>query len=99
MPNAPLTIIAMTTAAPGQESKLRALQEILVAETLNEPGCQRYELYQSLENGRILVFVETWATEEHWRAHMNSSSIQQFQARGGPNLIQDFTLHRLAQVA
>jgi quinol monooxygenase YgiN len=41
----PLTIVAIATAAPGQEAALRAAQEQLVAETVKEPGCLRYELH------------------------------------------------------
>ena len=74
MSASPLTIVAIATAAPGQEDVLRAAQEELVAETVKEPGCLRYELHQSREDSRILVFVETWASEAQWRAHMQCSA-------------------------
>jgi quinol monooxygenase YgiN len=45
----PLTIVAIATAAPGQEATLRTAQEYLVPETIKEPGCLRYELHQSRE--------------------------------------------------
>jgi quinol monooxygenase YgiN len=95
----PLTIVALATAAPGRKKALRAAQEALVAETVAEPGCLRYELHQSLEDGRILVFVESWASEAAWRAHMQAPAIRRFQASGAGRLIQDFTLHRMALVA
>jgi quinol monooxygenase YgiN len=95
----PLSIFAITTAAPGKQDVLRAAQEQLVAETLKEPGCIRYELHQSLDDPRILVFVETWKGEEPWRAHMSGRAMQQFQASGAGELIQDFVLHRLAHIA
>ena len=95
----PLTIIAITVAAPGQEKKLRAAQERLVTETLKEPGCIRYELHQSLEDDRVLIFVESWASEPEWRTHMQGAAIQRFQASGAGNLIADFTLHQMKQVA
>ena len=95
----PLTIIAIATAVPGQEKALRAAQETLVAETVKEPGCIRYELHQSLEDGRVLIFVESWATEDLWRAHMRSPAMKRFQASGAGSLIQDFVLHRMALVA
>src|SRR5262252_3724977 len=97
--NQPLNILAITTAVKGAEDRLRAMQEILVAETVQEPGCLRYELNQSLDDGRILIFVESWASEEAWRAHMQGAAIKRFQTNGGPNLIADFQLHRLAPVA
>jgi quinol monooxygenase YgiN len=97
--SSPLTIIAIATAAPGQEKALRAAQEKLVAETVKEPGCLRYELHQSLENGRILIFVESWASEQAWMAHMQGSAIRRFRASGAGDLIEDFTLHRMTLVA
>ena len=74
------------------------LSKILVAETVREPGCLRYELNQSLDDGRILVFVESWASEDAWRDHMQGAAIRRFQMSGEPNLIADFQLHRLAPV-
>jgi quinol monooxygenase YgiN len=97
--SSPLSILAITTAAPGKQDALRAAQEELVAETLREPGCLRYELHQSLEDPRILVFVETWQSEESWHAHMNGYAMRRFQNSGAGELIQDFILHRLSPVA
>jgi quinol monooxygenase YgiN len=97
--SSPLTIVAITTAAPGKEDGLRAAQEKLVEETVKESGCLRYELHQSLEDKRILVFVESWATEERWRAHMQGAAIKGFQASGASDLIQDFSLFRMNLVA
>src|SRR5215470_17873539 len=74
-----LTLVAIATALPGREKMLRAAQEKLVAETVREPGCLRYELHQSLEDGQVLVFVETWASETQWRAHMQGEAIKRFQ--------------------
>ena len=95
----PLTIVAIATAASGQEAALRAAQEQLVAETVKESGCLRYELHQSREDSRVLVFVETWASEEQWRAHMEGAAIQRFHASGASKLIVDFSLVKMSLVA
>ena len=97
--NQPLSIVAITTAVVGREKELRAAQEKLVAETLTEPGCLRYELNQSLEDGRMLVFTEQWASEPEWRAHMEGRAIRRFAASGAPKFIADFKLFRLNTVA
>jgi quinol monooxygenase YgiN len=96
--SAPLTIIAISTAEHGQESALRAAQAQLVRDSLQEPGCLRYELHQSLDNGRILIFVESWASEEAWQAHLQGAAIARFQASGADDLIDDFALYRMALV-
>ena len=98
MTTSPLTIVAIATAAPGQEAALRAAQEQLVAETVKEPGCLRYELHQSRENSQVLVFVETWATEAQWRAHMEGAAIKRFHASGTSRLIVDFSLFQMSLV-
>ena len=95
----PLTIIAITKAAAGRQAELRAAQEKLVAETLREPGCLRYELSQSLDDGRVLIFTESWESEEAWRAHMEGAAMWRFQDAGAVKLIEEFTLHRMATVA
>lgn len=94
-----LTIIAITTAKPGKEALLRAAQEKLVAATLLEEGCLRYELHQSLDDERIRIFVESWESEAHWRAHMEGAAMQRFQASGVRDYFADFTLHRLTKIA
>jgi quinol monooxygenase YgiN len=97
--NQPLSIVAITTAVVGRERELRAAQEKLVAETLTEPGCLRYELNQSLEDARMLIFTEQWASEAEWRAHMEGSAMRRFAASGAPKFIADFKLFRLNTVA
>jgi quinol monooxygenase YgiN len=95
----PLTIVAITTAVAGQERPLRTAQEKLVRETLNESGCLRYELNQSLDDPRVLIFTEQWASEAEWRAHMEGAAMQRFSASGAPNLIADFKLFCMNLVA
>ncbi|WEX75557.1 antibiotic biosynthesis monooxygenase [Sinorhizobium numidicum] len=99
MPNSPLTIIAITTAKPGKEAALGAAQEKLVAETRIEDGCLRYELHQSLDDGRVRIFVESWESEARWRAHMEGAAMQRFQTSGVGDYFADFSLHRLVKVA
>jgi quinol monooxygenase YgiN len=95
----PLTIIAVTRAAPGKASALRAAQTALVSETLAEPGCLRYELQQSLDDAHVLILVEQWASESEWQAHMQGAAMQRFRASGAGALIRDFELHRMIRVA
>ena len=97
--SAPLTIVAITTAVEGQQNALRTAQQNLVRDTLAEPGCLRYELNQSLDNARVLVFTEQWASEAEWRAHMEGAAMRRFAASGAPDLIADFKLFRMSLVA
>jgi quinol monooxygenase YgiN len=95
----PLTIIAIATALPGREAELLVAQKQLVTDTVRERGCLRFELHQSLDNGRLLIFVESWQSEALWRAHMQGAALERWRATGAANLIADFALHRMALVA
>jgi quinol monooxygenase YgiN len=95
----PLTIIAIATAVPGREAELLVAQKQLVAETVRERGCLRFELNQSLDDARVLIFVESWESEALWRAHMQGAALKRWRATGAANLIADFTLHRMAPIA
>jgi len=95
----PLTILAITTAKPGMAAALRAAQEQLVAETLKEEGCVSYALHQSLDDEHVLIFVESWASEGLWRAHMDGAAMQRFRETGAGDYFTDFSLHRLKHVA
>lgn len=95
----PISIIAVAVAEEGQQAKLREAQERLVAETVMEPGCIRYELNQSLDDPRVLIFTEEWASESEWRAHMQGAAMQRFHATGAARLIENFTLFRARRVA
>jgi quinol monooxygenase YgiN len=70
-----------------------------VAETVREPGCLRYELHQSIEDGCVLIFMESWASAAKWKAHMQGVAIKRFHASGASNFIQDFSLFRMSLVS
>jgi len=95
----PLTLVAIATALPGQENMLRAAQEKLVAETVKEPGCLRYELHQSVGDGRVLVSSRRGRTKRYGARTLEGAAIKRFHAGGAGNLIQDFSLIRMNLVA
>jgi len=94
----PLTVVAITRAVAGKEQLLRSAQEKLVAETVKEPGCLRYELSQSLDDPRVLIFTEKWANEQAWRAHIQGAAIKRFNSSGASQLIEELSLFRMATV-
>jgi quinol monooxygenase YgiN len=97
--NSKLVVIAEVIAIDGHQFDLRAAQEKLVAETLKEQGCELYELNQSLDDSRILIFVERWTTEDDWKAHMTGEAVANFRASGAPRWIASQKLHRMTCVA
>lgn len=94
-----LTIIATVIAVSGKEDLLLSEQLKLVAATLTEEGCLRYELHHSIDNPETLIFVETWATEAHWEAHMQGKAIKAFEASGAAVYMEKLTIEKLKKVA
>ena len=97
--NTKLIVIAEIIAIDGHQYNLRAEQEKLVAETRKEKGCELYELNQSLDDSRILIFVERWSTEADWKAHMEGQAVTNFRASGAPKWVESQKLHRMTCVA
>lgn len=66
----------------------------LAAQTLNEPGCQRFELYeQSLEVGGFTL-VERWQDDSAISDHMGMPYTEHFIANT-KHLIERSEVHRL----
>lgn len=99
MSTSPLVVIAISRARAGEADALRAAQEQLVADTLREDGCLRYELHQSLDDPHVLIFVESWQSEALWRAHMDGAAIARFDASGARAHLADLVIHRMEKIA
>lgn len=96
--NEPLIVIARARAKPGTAAELIAAQTRLVHATRQAPGCIRYDLHASTTEPDLVLFVEAWASEAHWQAHMRGVAIQEFRRTGG-HLIGEFDLQTYRQVA
>jgi quinol monooxygenase YgiN len=95
----PYVVIAITKAFSGQVAKLHALEEELVAATLQEPGCLRYELNRSTNDETMLVMIEAWESEDDWRAHSEGPALQRFKAGGGSESIERLEIIHLRRLA
>jgi quinol monooxygenase YgiN len=95
----PYVVIAITKAFPGQIAKLHALEEELVAATLQELGCLRYELNRATDDETMLVIIEAWESEPHWRAHSEGPALKRFKAGGGSQSIERLEIIHLRRLA
>lgn len=48
------------------------------AETLKEPGCKNYEVYQSFEDSTLLFITETWTNKGEHLKHMQTSHLKAY---------------------
>jgi quinol monooxygenase YgiN len=64
-----IRIIVSMTAAAGKGDALMAAFRDLCPSVQQEPGCQQYEFYQSLEGADRFVLLERWDSEDNLRKH------------------------------
>jgi quinol monooxygenase YgiN len=50
----------------------------LIAETVKEEGCKRYELVRDISDANHLLILETWESRAHLDAHSQSTHFKTF---------------------
>jgi quinol monooxygenase YgiN len=90
-----IVCVAQFTAKPGKEDDLVKALHGLMAATHKEKGCSRYELNQSIDNPRVITFIEKWASKEDFDKHCNMPYIKEYFQKA-PQLVeaQSVTLHK-----
>ena len=68
-------VIARFVASKGKEDQLKTLLQSMLTPTRAEPGCERYELYESDSRGRFYL-SETWESQAALDQHISDSSLQ-----------------------
>ena len=76
----PLIVIAQLNAKPEFAAQFRTALELLIAATLQEPGCLRYQLHQSLESPHSWMLYEEWESEAALSAHQQQPHFLAFVA-------------------
>jgi len=64
-----LRLIVKITAAPGKGSELAKLYKPRCEEISKEPGCEQFEVFQSVVNGDNLVLLERWTDQAALDVH------------------------------
>lgn len=93
-----LIVIAQARAKSGSTEDLAAAQRKLVEATRLAPGCIQYDLHGSTDEPDVVLFVETWESQEAWSRHMRSQAIEAFRRTAG-HLIGHFNLQTYRKLA
>ena len=64
-----IRLIVMINAAPGKGSELAPLYKARCAERMKEPGCEQFEVFQSVVNPDKLTILERWIDKAALEAH------------------------------
>src|SRR5687768_13627815 len=80
--NQRLEMTAIITARPGTGGELRQRLSQLVAETVKEPGCLEFRVFETIEQPDQFVLWEIFASQEALRAHLDTSYTKAYFASG-----------------
>ena len=64
-----IRLIVTINAAPGKGSELAPLYKARCAEIMKEPGCEQFEVFQSVVNPDKLTILERWIDKAALEAH------------------------------
>lgn len=81
MTDKPIIMTVLFQALPGKEAELRQALTDLLAPTRQEDGCLFYDLHVDSADPSKLLFHESWASDEHHKAHDRTPHIQALRAR------------------
>lgn len=93
-----LSIVAIITAAAGQEEFVKAEVLKLVPITRSEEGCLGYELHQDNTNPASFVFYENWTSAAALQAHLSNAHMQNF-VKVTEGALAEFKVIELTKIA
>ncbi len=63
-------LVVTITAAPGKGAELAQAMRERCKEVMQEPGCEQFEVFQSVVNPNKLALLERWADQAALEAHL-----------------------------
>jgi quinol monooxygenase YgiN len=93
-----IRLIVGINAAPGKGSELAKLYKARCAEISREPGCEQFEVFQSVVNPDKLAILERWteqaALDVHAKANTRRAPLPA-ELRVGITEREDYVYHRI----
>lgn len=90
-------LIVTITAAPGKGSELGKLYKARCEDIVKEPGCEQFEVFQSVVNPDHLVILERWndqaALDVHSKVNATRAPLPA-ELRVGTTQREDYTYNR-----
>ena len=69
-----IRLVVTITASPGKGPELAGAYKNRWAEVMREPGCEQFEVFQSVVNPDKLAILERWADQAALDAHAQLNS-------------------------
>ena len=92
-----IRLIVTITAAPGKGSELAQAYKARCAEVMKEPGCEQFEVFQSVVNSDKLTILERWTDKGALDAHARLQSTRpplRPELRTGNSEREDYAYNR-----
>ena len=90
-------LIVKITAAPGKGSELGKLYKARCEDIAKEPGCEQFEVFQSVVNSDNLVILERWTDQAALDVHSKVNTTRAplpAELRVGTTEREDYTYNR-----
>jgi quinol monooxygenase YgiN len=85
------------TAAPGKGAELAQAYKVRCAEAMTEPGCEQFEIFQSVAHPDRLALLERWSDQAALDVHAKLNSTRpplRPKLRAGSGEREDYEYHR-----
>jgi quinol monooxygenase YgiN len=69
-----IRLVVTITAAPGKGHELAQVYKARCAEAAKEPGCEQFEIFQSVANPDRLALLERWVDQAALDVHAKLNS-------------------------
>lgn len=79
-----IRLIVTITSAPGRSDELGAALKARCDEVVGEPGCEQFEVFQSLVDPEKLVLLEQWKDQDALDVH---AKVNETRARFSSELV------------
>lgn len=90
-------LVVTITAKPGKGAELATAYKARCAECVTEPGCEQYEVFQSVVNPDKLALLERWSDQAALDAHAQLNATRGALApelRAGAGEREDYAYNR-----
>ena len=92
-----IRLVVSITAAPGKGAELAQAYRARCPEILQEPGCEQFEVFQSVLDPDRLALLERWSDQAALDAHAERNKTRPplpAGLRAGPGEREDYTYNR-----
>ena len=90
-----IRLVVTITAAPGKGAELAQAYKARCADAMTEPGCEQFEIFQSVADPDRLALLERWSDQAALDAHAKPNLTRApMPLRSGPGEREDYQYNR-----